>query len=141
MPADVSHVPPEQVGIVWPQILDQVERGLRHAAGDTITADHILRSILQGDMILWVVHEGDNVTAAIILEVIQHPAKKTLAVVLIAGRDFHGWCEQVNQMIRDFADLIGVDSVESVSRRGAAKWLESLGWRRKAIVMEQPNGR
>jgi len=138
---EVSHVPSQDVDFVWDQIEEHVKRGLRHAAGDSLTSDYLRESIRLDRKLLWVVHDKEEVVAAIVLEIVRRPAKNTLYVVLAAGRDFHLWVDQVNNLLRDFAAIIGVDSIEASTRIGMAKWLKEAGWNRKAILMELPHER
>lgn len=113
-----------------------VRRGLAHGEGDGTTAEHIRGRILNGDLILWAAHDGPEVTAAIVLDVMKHPAKTTLFVVLIAGSRFAEWAPQVQALLRDYADIIGADTIEASVRDGLTRWLDRMGWRRKAVIME-----
>lgn len=132
----VSAVPPEQVDFVWTQVEPMVLRGLSHGAGDSTTGDHVKASIKRGDSILWAVHDGDDVTAVVVLEIVEHPAKTTLFVALIAGSRFSEWAPMVHGLLQDYAALIGADTVEASVRDGLTKWLSAMGWKRKATLME-----
>jgi hypothetical protein len=138
---EVSHVLPEQVDHVWERVLPQIERGLKHGAGDSTTSDHIRDAVKRGDMTLWAVHEHDDIIAAVVLERARHPAKTALFVVLIAGRDFYRWAPEVNERIKELAELVGADTIEAMVRDGLTHWLADLGWRRKATLMEMSYGR
>lgn len=136
VPLSVSAVPPEHVDFVWAQVEPMVRRGLSHGAGDSTTSDHIRAAIKRGELILWAVHEGLDVTAAIVIEVVKHPAKTTLFIVLIAGRRFAEWAPTVTDLLRDYAVVVGADTIESMVRDGLTKWLAPLGWKRKATLVE-----
>jgi hypothetical protein len=135
-PLSVSHVPPNQIDAVWPLVVEKIRRGLRHGAGDSTTAEQLRESIRSGDCILWAVTERDEVLAVIVLEIQKYADKRTLAVLLIAGRDFKKWINRVLELIRDLADLTGVDTIEASVRDGLVKWLSPLGWHKKATLME-----
>ncbi len=137
----VSRVEPQSIDVVWPQIAPMVRRGLRHGAGDSITEEQILHELYAGQMELWAVHDGEEIIAGLVLQIIQRSKGPALIVIFQAGRDFARWSERVNSLIRDYADLIGAYTVEAVCRKGAAKWLKELGWTEKAITMEMRNGR
>ena len=139
----VSRVEPQSIDAVWPQIAPMVRRGLKHGAGDSITEEQILHALYAGQMELWAIHNGEEIIAGLVLQIIQRSKGPALIVIFQAGRDFALWSERVNGLIRDYADLIGAYTVEAVCRKGAAKWLEDLGWKRKAITMamEMNNGR
>lgn len=131
----VSHVPPASVAAVWPTVLPYIARGLRHGEGDTLTADGIRADIEAGNMLLWAVHEGADILAAVILQVAQYPARRSLVVVMLAGRDMPRWVDQVEGLLRDYRDIIGADDISSVSRWGIAKQLKERGWQQRAVVM------
>lgn len=138
---EISSVPPEQIDYVWAQVEPMVERGLAEAAGDSLSPDYLKASIKRGDSLLWAVHEGMNVIAVVALDVVRHPAKTTVLVVLIAGERFRDWSEKVQTLLREFAALVGADTIEAVVRDGMTKWLAPMGWRRKATLMELKNVR
>jgi hypothetical protein len=132
----VSHVPPSQLDEIWPLVVEKIRRGLRHGAGDSTTAEQLRESIRCGDCILWAVIERGEILSVIVLEVQKHAAKRTLMVLLIAGRDFRRWADRVHELIRDLADLTAVDTIEASVRDGLVKWLGPLGWKKKATLME-----
>lgn len=137
----VEQVPWTQLEHVWPQIEPAVVRGLRHGAGDSTSADEIFGAIANGSMLLWVVHDGSDIIAAIVLQVVKRESGLALVVVLVAGRDFWKWADRVQQLILEYAELIGAYTIEAVARDGMAKWLRQLGWRKKATIMELDHGR
>lgn len=137
----VSHVTPDKLDFVWDQVLPMVKRGLRHGAGDTTSAVEIYSFLEAGDMEMWAIHEGPSITAIIVLEIEKRQRGLVLNVVLIAGKSFESWSEQVQKLIEDYASLIGAYTIEAVVRDGMRKWLEPLGWKRKATIMEIKNGR
>lgn len=137
----VSHVTPNLLVHVWPQVTTMVQRGLRHGAGDSTSEQEIYAAIAEGHMEMWAVHRGAEVTAVIVLEIVKRPSGVILKVVLIAGSLFSAWSKQVQALIEDYAELIGAYTIEAVVRDGMRKWLEPLGWKRKATIMELKNGR
>lgn len=132
----VSAVPPEQVDFVWSQVEPMVKRGLAHGMGDSTTSEHIKAAIQRGESILWAVHQESDVIAIVVIEVVRYPAKTTLLAALIAGSRFAEWAPMVQELLRDYADLIGADTIETSVRDGLTKWLAPMGWKRKATIME-----
>lgn len=141
MPLSVSAVGPGQALAVWNHVLPMVRRGLKHGAGDSTSEQEIISSVLSGQMTMWAVHDGDEITATVILQAIPRSKGTALLVVLVAGRDFKTWGERVQSLIQDYSELIGAYTIEAVARDGMAKWLKEMGWRRKATIMELGNGR
>lgn len=133
---EVSRVPLESIEYVWNRVRRSIERALSHGCGDSITADQLLAKILSGDMTMWAVHEGPEILACVVLSVHTYPAKLTLVVELLAGRDMDRWAEKVEGLLRDCRDLIGADTIEASCRAGLAKRLVGRGWKSKAVIVE-----
>lgn len=137
----VSRVLPDQFDLVWSAVGDAANGGFRHGAGDTITPEEIQQAVIAGRMEMWAVHDVERVVAAVVIQVVNRPKGKVLLVVLVAGRDFASWGQTVQDLLVEYAGLIGAVSIEAVARAGMAKWLSNMGWSRKATVMELKNGR
>lgn len=116
-----------------------VRKGLKHGAGDTVTENEIVRALLHGEMEMWAVHDGTAIIAGIVLQVVRRERGTALIVVLIAGRSFSSWAPCVQQLIKDYANLIGAYTIEAVCREGMAKLLYGMGWKRKATTMRLEN--
>ena len=141
MPLSVSRISPAEFDAVWAEVEPMAASGFRHGAGDTITPDEIRASVISGDMEMWAVHDADDITAVVVIQIIERPQGRVLAVVLVAGRGFASWGQQVQELLQEYASLIGADWIEAVARDGMAKWLSRMGWKRKATLMELKNGR
>lgn len=136
----LSRVYPDALEFVWPQIEPKVLKSLEHGAGDSLSIEKIKTAILSGDMELWAVHEDRDVSAGIILQALQRDKGIALYVVLVAGEGWTKSASQVNQKLKEYAQEIGAYTVEATCRKGMARWLEELGWKEKAILMEMNNG-
>ena len=137
----VSRVFPEQFDAVWSAAAEAADGGFRHGAGDTITPEEIRQSVISGDMEMWAVHDAEQIAAVVVIQVVGRPQGKVLKVVLVAGREFASWGQQIQELLTEYANLIGAASIEAVARPGMAKWLAQMGWKRKATVMELKDGR
>ncbi len=131
-----SYVPPDEIDLVWAQLVPMIERGLRRGAGDSLTVESIKQSVESGDCILLAVHDGLDVAAAIIFEIQQHAAKKILCVVMVAGRDFDSWAQEAKEMMLALKTEYGADAIRSTVREGFVKKLIGYGWTKKATLME-----
>ena len=132
----VSYVEPEHIDFVWRQLEPMIQRGLKRGAGDSVTSESLRESVKSGDRILLAVHEGTDVTAGVLFEVQQHPAKKILFVIMVAGRDFDSWAQQAKEMMLALKDEYGADSVQATVRDGFVPVLKRYGWKKKATLME-----
>lgn len=133
---DVSSVPPDLAPGVWAKFKKEIDRALSHGEGDSTTSAHLLAQIIAGRMQLWVVHEGDDLIACLVISIHTYTAKTTVAIEIAAGRDLDRWVERVEQLLMDFKTLVGADTIECSCRPGLAHRLMRRGWRRKAITME-----
>lgn len=137
---DISRVPPELSLDVLVQVESEARKGLQIASGGSLTYEELRAYCLKGSMELWAVHEGQDVIAVLVLQAVRRADGLVLLVVLMAGRDFASWCERANGLLQEYAELMGAVRIESTSRKGAAKWLEQLGWKPRTIIMEKSIG-
>ena len=132
----VSRVEPEQIPGVFLEVEPMIERALSHGQGDTTNKAELVNGLLSGDLVMWAVHEGDDITAALILSVREYPNKTTLYVELVAGRSLDEWIDDIEGLLRDFAYMRGIDTIEASCRKGLARRLKRRGWNTKAVIME-----
>jgi hypothetical protein len=130
----ISHVPPASVGAVWAALSPMIEKGLSHGQGDETSPEQMRAAIERGDMQMWVVHEGEDIKAGIVLSVTDAAVRK-LWVEMLVGRDMGEWIDELERLVCDFRDLIGAGCVEASCRPGLAKYLARRKWKRKAIIM------
>lgn len=133
---EVSRVPPELADHVFDQLAPMVARALRHGAGDSTTEAHLRAEVRTGNMAMWAVHRGAEIVACVVLSVHRYPAKTTVFIELAAGRDLGVWVERIEELLRDYRDLVGADTIEATCRDGMTRRLLRRGWRRKATVVE-----
>lgn len=137
----ISEVKIDQLDTVWPSLLPMVTRGLSHGQGDSMHPCHILDDLKAGNMVLWVSYKGETLEAGMVFEVNEFPAKKVVFVVMLAGERMDDWVEDMEKAILQYCENVGADCIEASCRPGLAKRLEKRGWKRKAVILEAPNGR
>lgn len=140
MPYSVSAVPPEMVDAVWPGVLPMIRRGISRVSGGDLTPETIRTAVISGDMHMWAIHENDEVAAVVVFRILQRLHGRVLYVVMLAGRDMDNWIHELIRLLMDFKDIAGAMSMQATCRLGLAKYLADLGWKRKAIIMEAPDG-
>lgn len=124
---------------MWQQIGPQVRRGLACGAGDTLSEQEMLSALLHGELELWAVHEGDKVLGGLVLQIERRERGLALVVLMIAaaeGRGLRLYVPRLLALLRDYAELLGAYTIESVSRPGAARLLSRFGCKPKAVLME-----
>lgn len=137
----VSSVPPKQLPLVWPQISPLAEKGLAQIREDELTAEDIRQRVADGRYVLWVAHDNETVAGAVIFNVIERRRGRVLFIVLVAGRRFNEWAPTMQERLQDVMGMTGAVRMESHSRIGMEPWMNKLGWRKRAVVMEWTNGR
>jgi hypothetical protein len=126
----------ESLGIVWPIVEPMVRRALKHGQGDAGTAEGLLRKVYDGDLQMWAILIDGEITAAVILSVLQLDVCSKVWVHVIAGKRSDLWAADISKLLLDFKELTGAKCVEASCRPGAAKVMKSVGWRQKAVIME-----
>lgn len=133
---NISRATADAVDHVFETLSRQIERALSHGAGDRTTAEHLKEAVKQNRMSLWVVHDGPEIVACVVVSIAHHPKKRAVFVQATAGRDLDQWIDQIEPLLRDCRDLVGADMIEAECRPGLARRLKKRGWRTKALLME-----
>ena len=116
---DISIVPPGQVAGLVPALLPYLQESQERSRG-RVSADDILRFVLNGQMHLWAVHEKEQVFGHIITEIKQYPQCKMLVVQYCAMKP---WTmdlvsAKMHETAERFAKDAGCAGVEFVGRPG-----------------------
>lgn len=119
----ISKVNNDSLLHVWNELLPQIEKAYKQGAGDSTTPDQVYESVKSGELEMWVVHEGSEVVAALLFAIKQYPAKKTIFIELVAGKNMKSWEGEMENKLREYKDLIGADTVEACSRKGVPRML------------------
>jgi hypothetical protein len=113
-------------------------------SGDTLSEQDLFDSVTRGTVDLWLVHDADELMGGMFLQVQRRERGKALLVVDVVAASGHGFRQYAEYMLprlREYAEMIGAYTIESVSRPGAARILSRLGCKPKAMIMELGNGR
>jgi hypothetical protein len=130
----IALVSPNDISLVWDDVVGFIDEALRHSEGELISEDLIL-PLSQGQQNLWVALEKDEIIAAMITEIIPHPRKRVLRVITIASKDGHGmdkWYDFL-PMVEGFALNNGCSSLEAWTRKGMARKLKD--WKHTYMVI------
>ena len=123
-------VPPHEVPSVWIEVKPLIDKALAHSI-EGATANDMLRPIINGACLLWIVVEEHDIVSVCFGEITQYPDKK--------GFHIHGWStksgfnfdevmETFNDSVVNFAKINGCDFIEAKIRKGLAKKLKQLNW-------------
>ena len=139
----VGRAHPNDLSMIWTHLGPQIRRGLTKGAGDTMTERWLFDGVMNGELDLWIVHDGSEILAGIFLQILERERGKVLFVVDIVAGSGHGFKDYAEYMLpklREYGDMIGAYTIESHSRLGAARLLQRLGCKPKAMIMELGNG-
>lgn len=131
----MSSVPLPEVPYVWSSQIEMIERAMSKGQADWGTPQDILRRVLSGKSHLWVIHRGQEILGVVVFCVRANDLMTKMIIEVLAGQDLELWIDQ-QQILLDFAEIVGVDCIEASCRPGLAKFLKGHGWKQKAIIME-----
>jgi len=137
----VALVSPDDISIVWDDVVGFIDLALKHSEGELISDDLIL-PLNNGQQNLWVALEGGEIIAAMITEIIPHPRKRVLRVITIGAKDGHGMDKWYDFLpaVEGFALNNGCSSLEAWTRKGMARKLKD--WTHHYMVItKQLKGR
>ena len=137
----VALVSPDDVSMVWDDVVVFIDEALKHAEGELKSEDLVL-PLSKGEQRLWVALEKGEIIAAMITEIIPYPRKRVLRIITIAAKDGHGmekWYDFL-PMVEGFALNNGCSSLEAWTRKGMARKLKD--WTHHYMVItKQLKGR
>ena len=101
--------------------------------------DDITRFILNGQMHLWVVHEGNAAYGHVITEVKQYPQRKFLTVQYCAGEPHHMQYveDEAFDLLERFAHDAGCVGIEFVGRPGWRKSAAKYGYEMHSVTYQK----
>ena len=135
---EINLLPPGQVAGVVPAILSYLQESAGWSRG-RVTVDDLLRFVLNGEMHLWVVHDGDNVYGHVITEIKHYPQLKMLTVQYCAMKP---WTmdvisDQMHSLAEQFAKAAGCAGVEFVGRPGWRKTANQYGYAVQSVMYQK----
>lgn len=117
-----------------------VRRGLREEENPAHTPAQMREAIRDGVMHLWAAEDESGVVAGMIFSLIDYPSKRVVFVEMVAGCDMNEWFDKEFHLLRKFCALNNADTIEAYCRDGMVRFLAKRGWKRRAVIMEAPDG-
>lgn len=114
---------------LWDIIDDMILDALDYANGK-FTIDDIHEAILNRDMQLWVIIDGEDIVHAVVVtQVIHYPSKKVMLFVLVSGVKFDNW-KHLLPHFELFAKDHDCTAIEFYGRTGWEKKTRELGFKK-----------
>ena len=135
---DITFVPVGAVAGVIPALLPYLQESAERSRGRA-TVDDILRMVLNGQMQLWVVYEGNTIYGHVITEEKQYPRCKMLVCQYCAGEPNHMHYveDKMYAILEDVAQKAGCAGVEFVGRPGWKKSATEHGFDVQSVVFQK----
>lgn len=135
---NITLVPPGQVSGLVPSLLPYLQESEKWTRGRAL-ADDILRMILTGHMLLWVVYDSERVYGHVITETKDYPRCKMLTVQYCAGE--HGHMAEIEDKTMDtlerFAKDAGCAGIEFVGRPGWRRTANKFGYDVQSVMYQK----
>ena len=127
-------IQPDDLEMVWDEVVPLIEAALKYSEGEVIPED-LIKPIKIGKMQLWTALSEGSVIASMITEIVVYPRKRVLRVITIAGKDGRGMSRWYGflPLVEGFALSNNCSSLEAWTRKGMAKKLTD--WEHKYMVI------
>lgn len=128
-------IPSTSVDSLWYMLTPMIEDALSHGPR-THSTDDIYKAIIATDFQLWVAtDEEGKVCGCVVTEIQQHPSRRLLFIVLVAGKNAKAWMSGW-YLIENWARAHGcTGAISSPARKGIAKLFAMLGLEPIATVV------
>ena len=103
---------------IWPMVSDILQSAV--SLFDGYILEDVLDRLKDGRYLLFVAAEDKTIHAALVLQVIDYPQKKTCHVHLVAGKGVNNWIGLMAD-IEEFANAMGCEDIEFIGRHGWSK--------------------
>lgn len=117
---EIKQISQECIDIFWtPQVKGWIQKVVEQTGGRH-TLQTTYRLLKEGVMTMFLVLHGKKISGVIVTQVMQYPAKKTLAFLFIGGEKIIGQLKKVEDYFKKYAKSKNLDTVECCGRKG---WL------------------
>jgi len=121
-------VPPEHVGLVWPEAEPMLIPAIATAKGK-FNSEDIAEELKAGVLLLWIVADDMVPIAAITTRIVRYPQCNALAMDWLGGSRMREWLPQANETLLRYAKQNDCTHLECYGRKAWGRWLRRFGWR------------
>lgn len=125
-------VRPEYLGTIWPKVRPLIVSAMKR--GDFGAFAPVEDDVLNGDALLWVAHDGKEISAACVSQIVQTEWRKVCVIVACGGNNMRRWLGLLDQ-IESYAKAEGCSASRIIGRDGWAAVLPA--YRPHRVVMEK----
>ena len=136
----ISAIKPATIPLLWDVVAPMLEKAIVHGNGET-SLEIMLERFAEETMLLVVVHEGDEIIAAMTIEMRDFDTGKKVLVLSNCGGDrMHIWLQQVSDVMDELAKERGYDEIYLIGRPGWKRELVKHGYGLCHMVMSKKVG-
>lgn len=131
---------PNLVSIVWPMASKFIEMALEHSHGE-IDIDKMKQQLIDGELIMLVVHDDDEPIAAVVMDKRQlQCGKDILFIVTVGGTDVDKWGDELIPLLDVIAIEHGCEAIYGAGRPGWQRLMKNQGYELAYTVMYKKVG-
>ena len=123
----VAAVPQDHILRVWPKVSHYIAAACKYTRG-RFEAEDVLDQILDGDHILWIAFEDQNIKGAVVTNIMYYPRSKWVGCPFVTGDDFASWKYPMLRTLQRWARDNGCEGLESTARLGWARVFKEDGY-------------
>lgn len=131
--ASLGCVDPAQIEEFWPFARSLIRQAFQRTNLSRWEDEE--RSILKGDQLLWLAHEGDAIIAAATTQLVKSDNGPVCIITACGGRVMDQWLSLIAG-IEKYAKAENCSCVRIFGRKGWERALE--GYRAKHVILERP---
>jgi len=117
---DYDEFMPKGMQLIEPAVMRQ---------SDNVSLDDIEDDIRGGGSVMWVVHVGDTLVAALTTCVVRHPQRDTLKIEFMGGSRMSEWMDKAIEVLTKIALDADLDALEADGRKGFMKYVDKSPFR------------
>jgi hypothetical protein len=134
-------IPPEEVTPWLPIIGPMLAPAVDLCHGEVTLHQVLTNLMIGGSTRLMIMQDGEDILAAIVLSIHNHPAKRIMQVSFAGGTRMEDWAEQGLPFVEKLAQELGCNSVYIQGRPGWLRKFEKLGYSNYGILTGKELGR
>ena len=125
---NITYIRPDDVALIANNLRPVVD-GVIPYAGNRYTADDLIGQFSRGELILWVIHEDDNIIAFVGAMSVQYPLKSVLSLQFCSWERMDEWLDDYMAVAVETARDMGCSCIELAGRKGWERVMARFGFR------------
>jgi hypothetical protein len=122
----------------WTYVEEYIVNSLKHGIGE-YTPEDIKQACIENRMQLWVKwdDEASDTTGAFVTQILNYPQLNVLLVLLLGGKEFLEWREEVDELLHRFGKEHDCKYVEFFGRKGWGNYLKDINYKEQVRMFSK----